>query len=176
MKIIALEEKSNFLKVIEKNVKQFTYVDKFNKPIYVRYKLANGETIDFDLKRKKEKKNLNSPLIYNIYNVLNAKNSRRHRTIVIAKDEETSDFINKKSRTLVATTLLNGINGELTEKMLQLFNGLDIILLVDKDKQYEELKNNLSKFANSIKQLNVNDKDNELLSKEEKRIIKILNH
>lgn len=176
MELILMEPQYNFLKVIEKNVRQFTYVDKFNRPIYVRYKLANGETLDFDLKRKKEKKNLNIPLIYNIYNVLNAKNNKVHRTIVITKDEETSDFINKKSRTLVATTILNGINVEWTEKMLHLFEGLDIILLVDMDKQYQELKNNLSKFANSVKQLNVNDNDNELLSKEEKRIIKMLNH
>lgn len=177
MKLMLVEEKYDLIKVIDKKVKQFTYVDKFNKTMYIHYKLLDGQVLDIDVRRKKEKKNLNSPLIYNMYELCNVKKAKRSRTIVITEDEETADFINKRSKTLVAITILNGIdNDNLTEKMLNLFKGLDVIIVSDSDNAHTYLKSTISCFANSVKELNVNTRNTELLSKEEKRIVKMLRH
>lgn len=177
MKVIITDEKYNFLKVMDSNVKQFTYVDKFNKPMYIHYKLFNGQVLDIDVRRKKEKKNLNIPLIYNMFEVATSKQSKVKKTIVLVENEETADFINKRSKTLVATTILNGIdNDNLTEKMLNLFKGLDVIIVSHSDNAHTYLKSTISCFANSVKELNVNTQNTELLSKEEKRLVKMLRH
>lgn len=177
MKVLALEEKYNLLKVIEEEVKEFTYVDKFNRNMYKIYKFANGQDFIFDIKKKKEKNNFYAPLIYNMSNVVNVKNSKRHKTIVFVENEELADLINSKSKTLVATTVFNGIdNLYVTENVSKIFKDTDIIIASPYDNAHFRVYNELFEVAHSIRIFNYKYIENiEELSKEECRVAKILN-
>lgn len=177
MKVIAIEEKYNLLKVIEEKVKEFVYVDKFNRNMYKIYKFANGQKFIFDIKGKKEKQDFHTPLIYNFSNIVNVKNSKRHKTIVFVENEEQADLINNKSKTLVATTIFNGIdNLYVTEKISNIFKDTDIIIASQYDNVHFRVYQELFKVAHSIRIFNYKYiEDIEKLSKEEYRLAKILN-
>lgn len=177
MQIIALEEKGNFLKIIEQKVKEYVYVDKFNRKICKIYKLADGQKIIFDVKKKREREDFKTPLIYNMNNVVNVKNAKRRKTIVFVEDEEQADLINKKSKSLVATTIFNGIdNLHVTEKVADIFRDTDIIITSKYEYAYYRVCQELFQVAHSIRFFNYTFFDNpEELTREELRIAKILN-
>ena len=176
MDLIVQEKKYNFLKVIEK-VNEYKYVDKYDRPLYIIYKFGNGKKIVYDVKRKREQKKLRSPLIYNMKEISNVKNSKRHKTIVFVESEELADLINRKSKSLVATTIYGGIDKfHVTEKVSNIFKDTDIIIASQYDNVYSRVFNELFEITRSISIFNYKYVEpEEVLSKKELQITKILN-
>ena len=174
MKVLLIEEKYNLIKILQNNVPEYTYVDKFNRAMYTRYEISKGNYFDIDVRKKKEKKNLFAPLLYNLYNVLEA--MKKNKTIVIVENEKIADFINKKSRRLVCTTILNGIDtDDISEKMLELFRGTNVIVLSYYNKNHTEIMDKLSLVTNSIRNLDINNINVEEENKEINDLFNIMN-
>lgn len=174
MKVLLIEEKYNLIKTVQNKVEEYTYVDKFNRAMYTRYEISNGNYFDIDIRKKKEKKNLSAPLLYNLYNVLEA--MKDNKTIVIVENEKIADFINKKSRKLVCTTILNGIDTDnISEKMLELFRGTNVIVLSYNNRNHNKIMDKLSLVTNSIRNLDINSINIEEESKEICDLFNIMN-
>ena len=128
------------------------------------------------------------PLVYNVdlviesikegKNVSNVKKSKRRKTIVFVESEELADLINSKSKSLVATTIHNGINKfYVTEKVSDIFKDTDIIIASQYDNVYFRVFKELFEIANSISIFNYKYiEDIDELSKKELQIAKILNN
>lgn len=106
------------------------------------------------------------------------KKSKRRKTIVFVESEELADLINSKSKSLVATTIHNGINKfYVTEKVSDIFKDTDIIIASQYDNVYFRVFKELFEIANSISIFNYKYiEDIDELSKKELQIAKILNN
>lgn len=177
MKLILTEPDCNWFKVI-KGVNETVYVDCSNKPAFKIIELY-GKKYIFDIERKRERRRLNFPLIYNIYNIGAVRNSKRKKTIVFVETEKEADKINKKSKTLVATTVCDLSNRiELSRNVLELFRDTNIIVALSKHNTDENvhvpITSQLCKVAKNIDVYNYATDDVEYFSKEQCRIAKIL--
>lgn len=174
MELLLMEKKYNLVQTLNKKINEYTYVDKFNRPMYVRYEISKGNYFDFNVRTKREKKNLSAPLLYNLYNVLDA--IKLKRTVVIVENEKIADYINKKYKIVACTTILNGIDtDDISEKMLELFRGSNVIILSYYRDSHEELMDKLSSVTNSIKTVNVNTTDGTDDTRQVHKLCKIMN-
>mgnify|MGYP000180477959 CR=1 FL=1 len=175
MELLLMEKKYNLVQTLNKKINEYTYVDKFNRPMYVRYEISKGKYFDFNVRTKKEKKNLTAPLLYNLYNVLDA--IKLGRTVVIVENEKIADYINKKYKIVACTTILNGIDTDnISEKMVELFRGANVIILSYYGDNYDCLKDKLSPVTNNIKTVNVNTTDGADDTRQVHKLCRIMNN
>lgn len=159
MKIVLTEPDYNWFKII-KGINETVYVDASNEPAFKIIEIY-GKKYIFDLERKRERRRLNFPLIYNIYNVGAVRNSKRKKTIVFVETEKEADKINKKSKTLVATTVCDLSNRmQLSDNVLELFRDTNIIVALCKHETDENIHvpitSQLCKVARNIKVFLIN--------------------
>lgn len=142
--------------------------------MYIRYEISKCNYFNLDVRTKKEKKNLSAPLLYNLYNVLEA--IKLGRTVVIVENEQIADYINKKYKIVACTTILNGIDTDnISDKMLELFRGSNVIILSYYKDSHEKLMDKLSAVTNSIRTINVNTTDGTDDTRQVHKLCKIMN-
>ena len=86
MKLILTEPDCHWFKVI-KGVNETVYVDCSNKPAFKIIELY-GKKYIFDIERKRERRRLNFPLIYNIYNIGAVRNSKRKKQLCLLRQKK----------------------------------------------------------------------------------------
>jgi|GEM_PF-4973389 hypothetical protein len=174
MEILLMEKKYNLVQTLNKKIDEYTYVDKFNRPMYIRYEILKGNYFNLDVRTKKEKKNLSAPLLYNLYNVLET--IKLGRTVVIVENEKIADYINKKYKIVACTTILNGIDTDnISDKMLELFRDSNVIILSYYKDSHEKLMDKLSAVTNSIRTINVNTNDGTDDTRQVHKLCRIMN-
>lgn len=175
MKLMIQEDKFDFSKVLIDNIKEHTYFDKFNRVALVRYEISDNTFFDINGKTKKQQKHCPA-LIYNLPSVLKSIKEDKNQPIVIVENEKLADYINKKCKNVVATTITNNIDREdISEKTLELFRNTNVYILCYYSDEHKELRDKLSLVTDKVKMISCKDIDTTEVSREINKVLKILN-
>ena len=174
MKLVLQEEKYELLKVLTDNIKEYTYFDKFGRVAQVRYEIFEDTFFDINGKTKRQRRN--SPaLVYNLPSILKSKKENQNTPIIIVESEKLADYINKKCKNVVATTILNGIDrNDISEKTIELFRNTDVYIVCYYNEEYNKLKEQLSLVTDKIKMINCKNVDTIDVTTEISYLLKIL--
>ena len=170
---ILIDEKNFFIvKMTNKDMKKYVYLDKFNKIQHVRYQMSREKYLDIKPYTNKKRKYLPA-IIYNFDKITDEKDK-----IIIAEDEEMADFFNKniKNKKIIAITILSSIDrADISEKTLEYFRNKDIYIICFNEQQHKELKQILVPIANNVVEISAyRTNENESFSKTDKTIQKII--
>lgn len=176
MKILIQEERFDFLKVLTDKIKEHTDFDKFNRVALVRYEISDNTFFDINGKTKKQQKHCPA-LIYNLPSVLKSIKEDKNQPIVIVENEKLADYINKKCKNVVATTITNNIDREdISEKTLELLRNTNVYILCYYSDEHKELRDKLSLVTEKVTMISSKNTDTTDVSKEINHLLKIVDN
>lgn len=174
MKLALIEEKYDLLKVLADNIKEYTYFDKFNRVALVRYEISENTFFDINGRTKKQRRNCPA-LVYNLPSILKNVKENENQTIVIVENEKLADYINKKCKNVVATTIANSIDRtDISDKTLELFRDTNVYIICYYCEEHNGLKELLSLVTDKVKMINCKNYDATDVPAEISYLLKIL--
>lgn len=167
MKVVAIDENSNYVKVL-KTVPEYPYLDKFNRKTITKYQINKDNYILWDNKRKKQQKCIPN-IIYNFPNVLNA--VKENKYVVFCENERMCEYFKAvtKSDKYIYSTFLKSIDDNISDKTLQLLTCANVFIICYEKDKHSTFEDRLLDVTGNVKQLSIKDDENNL-SREEKYI------